>query len=699
MNAISKTVASGDTAALTEALRAGLQANHSNVPDALKQLKAWVVWKVAHSDPPRGKFGKVPVYPTNGGNRCGTQGSPEDRAGLGTWEQAFAAFQHDPSLAGVGIAMLPDFGLVALDADKCVSQQDGRPSVADHALALCGSTYTEISPSGSGVRAFWLGAAQDGKNHAEGFELFHAKGFVTVTGNRIAGRGVETLSPDHAARLEAVVQARPPATSPERPEQTELARITEEALALSALPRVREALFAIPADDRDTWTRMGHALKTLGDAAEPLWHEWSATSAKYEPGDAQRVWQSFQPTQTGIGAIFAEAKRHGRAGGDAALPAQSANSHPVALDLRTLPAVPPPVPFVIPGWLPAGVVTLFAAHGGAGKSFVSLYIAIHLALGRHPFQPGQRLQRQRVLFYSAEDGMPHLQSRLRRYLNHMGVDTADLEGWLLLLDATATENVLFRADKRGAASTPRYAWLANEVRTFGADLMIFDNASDALDANENDRAAVRQFMSALRNLAPTVLLLAHVDAASSMARPGESKGYSGSTAWHNSARSRWLLSRDSGGGLILQQPKVNYARAGAEVLLRWDDAHEVFTVAGSFDQAPGGEAYRAILLNLFAGALAEGVIVSPHANANNNLFRSICCRPGFPARLDSQAVRTELSEWLRLGLARVEDYRRQSRQTGQRLALTESGLAMAAKAAGGENPRPENGLSDFEMQF
>jgi len=158
MNAISKTVAPGDTAALTEALRADLQANHSNIPDALRQLKAWVVWKVAHNDPVRGKFGKVPVYPTNGGNRCGTQGSPEDRAGLGTWEQAFAAFQRDPSLAGVGIAMLPDFGVVALDADKCVSQLDGRPSVADHAHALCGSTYTETSPSGSGVRAFWLQA-------------------------------------------------------------------------------------------------------------------------------------------------------------------------------------------------------------------------------------------------------------------------------------------------------------------------------------------------------------------------------------------------------------------------------------------------------------------------------------------------------------------------------------------------------------
>jgi hypothetical protein len=699
MNAISKAVASGDTAALTEALRADFQANHLNIPDPLKQLKAWVVWKVANIDAPRGKFGKVPVYPTSGRNRSGTHGSPEDRAGLGTWEQALAAFQRGPSLAGVGLALLPEFGVVALDADRCVSQQDGQGSIADQARALCGSTYTETSPSGSGVRAFWLGKALDGKNHADGFELFHGKGFVTVTGNRISGRGLESLSPDHAARLEAVVQARPPATSPERPERTELARITEEALAVSVLPQVREALFAIPADDRETWTRMGHALKTLGDPAEDLWHEWSATSAKYDRDDAARVWASFRPTQTGIGAIFAEAKRHGWAGGDAAAPAHPANPHPVALDLRTLPAVPPPVPFVIPGWLPAGVVTLFASHGGAGKSFVSLYIAIHLALGWHPFQPGRRLQRQRVMFYSAEDGMPHLQGRLRRYLNHMGVDTADLEGWLLLLDATATENVLFRADKRGAAPTPRYAWLANEVRNFGADLMIFDNASDAMDANENDRAAVRQFMSALRNLAPTVLLLAHVDAASSMARLGESKGYSGSTAWHNSARSRWLLSRDSSGGLILQQPKVNYARAGAEVLLRWDDAHEVFTVAGSFDQAPGGEAYRAVLLSLFASALAEGVIVSPHATANNNLFRSICYRQGFPARLDNQAVRRELDEWLRLGLAKVEDYRRQSRQTGQRLALTDSGLAMAARAVEGENPRTENSLTDFEMQF
>lgn len=699
MSPIAQALAAGDTAALTATLRTDLLANQQAIPDALKQRKAWLVWRVSSIEPARNKFGKVPVYPASGRNRCGTQGSPEDLAGLGTWEQALAAFQSDPSLAGVGVAMLPESGIVALDADHCLAPASGTPALPEAVRDLCGATYTEISPSGTGIRAFWLGTAVDGKNHGEGVELFHGKGFVTVTGNRLSGDSVEALTTDHAARLQAKVQARAPATSPERPEQTALARLTEEANARGMLPQVREALFAIPADDYETWIAMGHALKTLGDPAESLWHDWSATSAKYDPVDAQQRWQSFNPTQTGPGAIFVEARRHGWAGGIPATPERAANRDPVPLDLAALPLVPPPVPFLIPGWLPAGVVTLFASHGGVGKSYISFYIAICLALGWHPFEAGQRLPRQRVLFYSAEDGMAALQSRLRSYLNLMGVDTADLEGWLLPFDASASDNVLFRAGRRGAGTMPRHDWIADKVEAFGADLLIFDNASEAMDANENDRAAVRQFMWALRNLAPTVLLLAHVDAASSMARPGEAKGYSGSTAWHNSARSRWLVTRDSSGALLLQLAKSNYARAGAEVLLRWDDTHRVFTVKGSYAQAPGGEAHRPLLLALLSDALAEGVTISPHANANNNLFRSICYRRDFPARLDSKAVFRELAEWRRVGLVRVEDHRRKSRQTGQRLALTEAGRAMANRAAGGKTPKREIHPAEEEMEF
>lgn len=74
---------------------------------------------------------------------------------------------------------------------------------------------------------------------------------------------------------------------------------------------LHEALTCIPSDDRDTWQRMGHALKTLGEAGRNLWLEWSSTSIKYDAHEAQRVWNSLHPTRTDYRAVFAEAIRLG----------------------------------------------------------------------------------------------------------------------------------------------------------------------------------------------------------------------------------------------------------------------------------------------------------------------------------------------------------------------------------------------------
>ena len=81
-------------AAITERCRAKFKPQ--NIPADLKAVKGWVVWKAkekAKSQP--GKFDKVPFYPS-GSVRKGTQGDGRDRARLGTFEQALAAFNESP---------------------------------------------------------------------------------------------------------------------------------------------------------------------------------------------------------------------------------------------------------------------------------------------------------------------------------------------------------------------------------------------------------------------------------------------------------------------------------------------------------------------------------------------------------------------------------------------------------------------------
>ena len=56
-----------------------------------------------------------------------------------------------------------------------------------------------------------------------------------------------------------------------------------------------------------------------------------------------------------------------------------------------------------------------------------------------------------------------------------------------------------------------------------------------------------------------VVLLAHIDKAAAR-NGGQGNSYSGSTAWHNSARSRLALVEDEATGLELLHEKANFGK-------------------------------------------------------------------------------------------------------------------------------------------
>ena len=66
--------------------------------------------------------------------------------------------------------------------------------------------------------------------------------------------------------------------------------------------QVSSALKVISSDDREIWVKLGHAAKTLdedgGDEGKQAWLDWSRESHKFDPDDAERVWESLTPTNT-----------------------------------------------------------------------------------------------------------------------------------------------------------------------------------------------------------------------------------------------------------------------------------------------------------------------------------------------------------------------------------------------------------------
>ena len=75
---------------------------------------------------------------------------------------------------------------------------------------------------------------------------------------------------------------------------------------------IDSALMTIPSDDRDTWLRVGSALKTeMGDAGFPLWDSWSRVSERYIARDMNTQWRSLRPGRVRMATIYWLARRHG----------------------------------------------------------------------------------------------------------------------------------------------------------------------------------------------------------------------------------------------------------------------------------------------------------------------------------------------------------------------------------------------------
>ena len=79
------------------------------------------------------------------------------------------------------------------------------------------------------------------------------------------------------------------------------------------LGRIREALHFIPASDRDTWVKMGMAIKSeAGDAGFDVWEAWSLQDESFNSKDARDVWKSIRGNgKVTAGTLFHEAKANG----------------------------------------------------------------------------------------------------------------------------------------------------------------------------------------------------------------------------------------------------------------------------------------------------------------------------------------------------------------------------------------------------
>jgi len=359
-------------------------------------------------------------------------------------------------------------------------------------------------------------------------------------------------------------------------------------------------------------------------------------------------------------------------------------------DVLTHPAPPPA--FVWDDYLPRGVVALFGAHGGTGKSTIALMLAVATVTGRPLF--GVATEQSPAVFVSLEDGARIVRHRLAGICRAWGIDPMALGG-LHIVDGTENPE-LFAADARSAGNvTAAYLELARLVESTRAGLVVVDNASDSFGGDEINRRQVRGFMRALVQVARltdcAVCLLAHVDKGTSRNRKAEGgEGYSGSTAWHNSARSRLFMTRDESGLLTLEHQKSNLGKRAEPLALVWPEGGLPMLAgdAPNFDglnasaQGRSDDTAAAALLVLLAEFEGREQYASPAAQARNNVHALLRVEPAFQRlKLNRDATARIVNQCQRAGWLESLDYRSPDRKQRQRWTVSQKGREFAGLPA------------------
>ena len=481
-------------------------------PTVLRDLQGWLLWRY-EPDPKGGKPIKVPYY-ADGGKRYGANGSPNDRAKMVKFAAARDAAAKR-GMDGVGLALMPEFGITATDFDHCVDADGNVPHEIEQIAAR---TYTEYSPSGAGVRAFSVGRFGNRKSPTApgqyGFETFETSGFVTFTGNvlpicdLLGAEDTVADDPTVNAIIQHLCDTRFEARRAPEIEDDFMAG-NEPRLGLSQPVMERILSHISPDISRDEWLRVGLALHHEcegDDTGFDLWDTWSADGATYPGTEGLRTqWASFDRRagrghrQVTMASVIHMAKKDGyvHTRPETATSPENVMARVEAITaalrtdrgrVATMPvyerAPLPPGEWRIKGALPdAELVVLFGASG-SGKTFVALDMAFAVAQGL-PWR-GNKTKKGKVVIIAAE-GAGGLNKRVKAYAQHHGINLRDIEIHVI----TAAPNFLQEED---------IAEVLAEIKALGdVALVVVDTLAQVTPgANENGAEDMGRALANLR---------------------------------------------------------------------------------------------------------------------------------------------------------------------------------------------------------
>jgi primase-polymerase (primpol)-like protein len=152
------------------------------IPDELKAREQWVNWRPEKRNS-ENKPTKVPVNPTTGDLASSTD--------LSTWtdfETACELAQNSNAKLGIGFVFTVSDPYVGIDLDRCRDPNTGAMDDWAQGIIDLLNSYTEISPSGTGVKIICKGTKPGTRSRKGKVEMYEHSRFFTLTGNVLTPR-------------------------------------------------------------------------------------------------------------------------------------------------------------------------------------------------------------------------------------------------------------------------------------------------------------------------------------------------------------------------------------------------------------------------------------------------------------------------------------------------------------------------------
>ena len=350
---------------------------------------------------------------------------------------------------------------------------------------------------------------------------------------------------------------------------------------------------------REEWRNIGmaiyHEFSGSPEAFE-VWDAWSAEGLTYAGSDLTAVqWSSFEG-YTGRPLTAAYLLKVAKKTTPPTAPVASGDFF---RDLQWSPSrfvdAPPPIPMVIEGFMPRGIVALMYSAGGVGKSTLSLSMSVRIAVASKYATTflNYAVNGGRVVIVTAED--PDLILN-RRYISIVQQLADELDVTLHALRADIEENLsivstfgkavqLFRLGVDGSIScTDFYTSLSACLGEMeGLQLVIIDTKTRYSPGEGGGNVTATQEVSFYEGIAlhtgASVMLMHHTNKASRNGSQTGAQAYRDASGLFDAARACWFLQplkKDQMSGLdeeerkkylCLENAKNNYLAMSDDIIL------------------------------------------------------------------------------------------------------------------------------------